>query len=70
MKSHAPSLYSLAVIHFNGSGGTRNDKDLRSGVALCAHLSATSTVYVSWVIVYKIIKNLLTSNPITLIKIL
>jgi hypothetical protein len=36
MKSHAPSLYSLAVIQFNGSGGTKNDKDLRAGVALCA----------------------------------
>lgn len=36
MKSHAPALYSLAVIQFNGSGGTKNDKDLRAGVALCA----------------------------------
>ncbi|KAK6160406.1 hypothetical protein DH2020_003787 [Rehmannia glutinosa] len=34
--SHAPALYSLAVIQFNGSGGTKNDKDLRAGVALCA----------------------------------
>ncbi|XVF02758.1 hypothetical protein REPUB_Repub04eG0201500 [Reevesia pubescens] len=34
--SHAPSLYSLAVIQFNGSGGSKNDKDLRAGVALCA----------------------------------
>ncbi|RDY11847.1 F-box protein, partial [Mucuna pruriens] len=36
MSSHAPALYSLAVIQFNGSGGTKNDKDLRAGVALCA----------------------------------
>ncbi|OWM89764.1 F-box protein At1g67340-like [Punica granatum] len=36
MNSHAPSLYSLAVIQFNGSGGSKNDKDLRAGVALCA----------------------------------
>ncbi|PIA51139.1 hypothetical protein AQUCO_01100166v1 [Aquilegia coerulea] len=36
ISSHAPSLYSLAVIQFNGSGGTKNDKDLRAGVALCA----------------------------------
>ncbi|XP_047342335.1 F-box protein At5g50450-like [Impatiens glandulifera] len=36
IKSHAPALYSLAVIQFNGSGGTKNDKDLRAGVALCA----------------------------------
>ncbi|KAG6396426.1 hypothetical protein SASPL_142576 [Salvia splendens] len=34
--SHAASLYSLAVIQFNGSGGSKNDKDLRAGVALCA----------------------------------
>ncbi|XP_051122679.1 F-box protein At1g67340-like [Andrographis paniculata] len=34
--SHPSALYSLAVIQFNGSGGTKNDKDLRAGVALCA----------------------------------
>ncbi|KAL7135089.1 hypothetical protein ABFS83_11G069900 [Erythranthe nasuta] len=34
--SHAPALYSLAVIQFNGSGGSKSDKDLRAGVALCA----------------------------------
>ncbi|KAI6692180.1 hypothetical protein NL676_019890 [Syzygium grande] len=34
--AHAPALYSLAVIQFNGSGGSKNDKDLRAGVALCA----------------------------------
>ncbi|KAB2000174.1 hypothetical protein ES319_D12G214000v1 [Gossypium barbadense] len=36
IKSHAPALYSLGVIQFNGSGGSKNDKDLRAGVALCA----------------------------------
>lgn len=36
IKSHAPALYSLALIQFNGSGGLKNDKDLRAGVALCA----------------------------------
>ncbi|KAD0747957.1 hypothetical protein E3N88_43769 [Mikania micrantha] len=36
INSHAPSLYSLAVIQFNGSGGSKSDKDLRAGVALCA----------------------------------
>ncbi|CAL0306355.1 unnamed protein product [Lupinus luteus] len=36
MNSHAPALYSLAIIQFNGSGGTKNDKDLRAGVALSA----------------------------------
>ncbi|GAB4860442.1 hypothetical protein Ancab_035602 [Ancistrocladus abbreviatus] len=36
IRSHAPALYSLAVIQFNGSGGAKTDKDLRAGVALCA----------------------------------
>ncbi|KAE8703517.1 F-box protein [Hibiscus syriacus] len=39
IKSHAPALYSLAVIQFNGSGGSKNEKDLRAGVALCARAS-------------------------------
>ena len=39
MRSHAPALYSLAVIQFNGSGGSKSDKDLRAGVALCARAS-------------------------------
>ncbi|KAL9225555.1 hypothetical protein vseg_001461 [Gypsophila vaccaria] len=34
--SHAQALYSLSVIQFNGSGGTKSDKDLRAAVALCA----------------------------------
>ncbi|MFS7971525.1 putative Zinc finger, MYND-type, tetratricopeptide-like helical domain superfamily [Helianthus anomalus] len=36
VKSHAPALYSLALLQFNGSGGLKNDKDLGAGVALCA----------------------------------
>ncbi|KAH7683171.1 HIT/MYND zinc finger-like protein [Dioscorea alata] len=36
MSSHPPALYSLAVIQFNGSGGSKSDKDLRAGAALCA----------------------------------
>ncbi|KAK4789395.1 hypothetical protein SAY86_020714 [Trapa natans] len=36
---HAAAMYSLAVIQFNGSGGSKNDKDLRAGIALCARAS-------------------------------
>ncbi|KAJ9559537.1 LOW QUALITY PROTEIN: hypothetical protein OSB04_004697, partial [Centaurea solstitialis] len=36
IRSHAPALYSLALIQFNGSGGVKADKDLRAGVALAA----------------------------------
>ncbi|KAM7273772.1 hypothetical protein ACFE04_028436 [Oxalis oulophora] len=37
INSHALALYSLAVIQFNGSGRpTKNDKNLCSGVTLCA----------------------------------
>lgn len=36
IRSHAPALYSLAIIQFNGSSGLKDDKDLRAGVALCA----------------------------------
>ncbi|OVA17494.1 zinc finger protein [Macleaya cordata] len=36
MSSCPSALYSLAVIQFNGSGGSKNDKDLRAGVSLCA----------------------------------
>ncbi|KAJ6854359.1 MYND finger family protein [Iris pallida] len=36
MGSHAAALYSLAVVQFNGSGGSKTHKDLRAGVALCA----------------------------------
>eukprot|EP00249_Psilotum_nudum_P008582 c21380_g1_i1 orf=555-1400(-) len=38
--SHSYALHSLAIIHFNGSGGTRKDKDLKAGVALCARAAA------------------------------
>ncbi|XP_058786356.1 F-box protein At5g50450-like [Vicia villosa] len=40
MKMHAPALYSLAVIQFNGSGGSKHDKDLRAGAALSARASS------------------------------
>ncbi|TKY73641.1 F-box protein [Spatholobus suberectus] len=39
MKLHAPALYSLSVIQFNGSGGSKRDKDLRAGVALSLRAS-------------------------------
>nr|GEW00128.1 hypothetical protein [Tanacetum cinerariifolium]GEW48777.1 hypothetical protein [Tanacetum cinerariifolium] len=39
IRSHAPVLLSLGVIQFNGSGGMKNDKDLRAGVALCARVA-------------------------------
>ncbi|PKA47444.1 F-box protein [Apostasia shenzhenica] len=41
---HAPALYSLAVIQFNGSGGSKADKDLRAGVALCARAAGLGHV--------------------------
>ncbi|CAM8990337.1 unnamed protein product [Rhodiola kirilowii] len=34
MMNHAPSLFSLAVIHFNASGKSKDKKDLEAGVAL------------------------------------
>nr|XP_043625328.1 F-box protein At1g67340-like [Erigeron canadensis] len=40
IRAHAPALYSLAVIQFNGSGGLKNNKDLRAGVALCARAAS------------------------------
>ncbi|XP_020212719.1 F-box protein At1g67340 [Cajanus cajan] len=39
MKSHAAALYSLAVIQFNGSGGSKRSKDLSAGVALSMRAS-------------------------------
>ncbi|KAL2347043.1 hypothetical protein Fmac_001043 [Flemingia macrophylla] len=39
MKSHAAALYSLAVIQFNGSGGSKRNKDLGAGVALSMRAS-------------------------------
>ncbi|KAL5203917.1 hypothetical protein ABZP36_008788 [Zizania latifolia] len=32
---HPPAMYALAVLQFNGSGGGKEDKDPRAGVALC-----------------------------------
>ncbi|KAG6467590.1 F-box protein At1g67340-like [Zingiber officinale] len=46
IRSHPWALYSLAIIQFNGSGGSKNAKDLRAGVALsaraafCGHVDA------------------------------
>lgn len=37
--SHAPALYSLAIIQFNGSGGSKGQKNLRAGVALSVRAS-------------------------------
>ncbi|KAC9488816.1 hypothetical protein R6Q59_004458 [Mikania micrantha] len=36
IRSHATALYSLAIIQFNGSGGSKDIKDLIGGVTLCA----------------------------------
>ncbi|CAK9177346.1 unnamed protein product [Ilex paraguariensis] len=36
IKSHAPALYSLALIQFNGSGGSKAEMLQRAGAALCA----------------------------------
>ncbi|XP_024530639.1 F-box protein At1g67340 [Selaginella moellendorffii] len=44
MASHAAALHSLAVIQFNGSGGSRKDKDLKAGVALCARAASLGHV--------------------------
>ena len=38
--SHPVALYSLAVIHFNGSGNSKKVKDLKAGVFLCAKVAA------------------------------
>eukprot|EP01018_Ginkgo_biloba_P000824 Gb_13419 [translate_table: standard] len=42
--SHPVALYSLAVIHFNGSGGLRKDKNLKKGVILSAKSAALGHV--------------------------
>ncbi|KAK8505737.1 hypothetical protein V6N13_061748 [Hibiscus sabdariffa] len=34
-KSHALAAYSLAIIEFNGSGGSETDKNPRAGIELC-----------------------------------
>ncbi|CAI5519492.1 unnamed protein product [Closterium sp. Naga37s-1] len=41
---HAHALHSLSVIHFNGSSGTRLDRDLLAGVLLCAKAAAQGHV--------------------------
>ncbi|KAJ4831476.1 hypothetical protein Tsubulata_037607 [Turnera subulata] len=44
IKSHTPTLYSLSIIQFNGSSGSKSDKDLRAGVALCARAAVLGHV--------------------------
>eukprot|EP01018_Ginkgo_biloba_P026671 Gb_12108 [translate_table: standard] len=44
MSSHAVALHSLAVIQFNGSGGSKKDKDLKAGVALCARAASLGQI--------------------------
>lgn len=41
---HREALYSLAVIQFNGSGGSKEDRDLRAGAALCARAASLGHV--------------------------
>ncbi|KAM3386620.1 hypothetical protein ACQJBY_009900 [Aegilops geniculata] len=41
---HREALYSLAVIQFNGSGGIKDDRDLRAGAALCARAASLGHV--------------------------
>nr|DAD30562.1 TPA_asm: hypothetical protein HUJ06_009413 [Nelumbo nucifera] len=48
ISSHAPVLYSLAVILFNGSGASKNDKDLRANVALCARATFLGHIDALW----------------------
>ncbi|KAI5060858.1 hypothetical protein GOP47_0023363 [Adiantum capillus-veneris] len=43
-RSHAGALHALGVIHFNGSGGSRADKNLKAGVHLCARAAALGHV--------------------------
>lgn len=40
MASEASALHSLGVIQFNGSGGSKTEKDLKAGVALCARAAS------------------------------
>ncbi|MCO5591689.1 hypothetical protein L7F22_045680 [Adiantum nelumboides] len=42
--SHAGALHALGVIHFNGSGGSRADKNLKAGVHLCARAASLGHV--------------------------
>ncbi|XP_074571385.1 F-box protein At1g67340-like [Curcuma longa] len=44
IENHAPALFSLAVIQFNGSGKSKIDKDPEAGVALCARAASLGYV--------------------------
>ncbi|CAM8990325.1 hypothetical protein QQ045_006273 [Rhodiola kirilowii] len=44
MMNHAPSLFSLAVIHFNASGKSKDKKDLEAGVALCVRAAYLGSI--------------------------
>lgn len=44
MASEASALHSLGIIQFNGSGGTKREKDLKAGVALCARAASSGHV--------------------------
>lgn len=44
LSNHAAALHSLAVIRFNGSEGTRKDKDLKAGAQLCARAASLGHV--------------------------
>ncbi|KAG6535449.1 F-box protein At1g67340-like [Zingiber officinale] len=44
LKNHAAALFSLAVIHFNGSGKLKSDRNPKVGVLLCTR--AASLCYV------------------------
>ncbi|GJM92038.1 hypothetical protein PR202_ga08465 [Eleusine coracana subsp. coracana] len=41
---HAAAHYSLGVIQFNGSGGTKSDRNLHAGAALCSRAAALGHV--------------------------
>ncbi|KAG6532330.1 F-box protein At1g67340-like [Zingiber officinale] len=44
IRNHAPALFSLAVIQFNGSGKSKIDKNPEAGVALCARAASLGDV--------------------------
>lgn len=44
LKPHAGALHSLAIIQFNGSGGSRKDKNLKNGASLCAKAASQGHV--------------------------
>ncbi|KAB1216281.1 hypothetical protein CJ030_MR4G026699 [Morella rubra] len=46
IKPHAPALYSLVVIQFNGSGCSKSDKNLQAGVALCARFFSRTPIFI------------------------